>query len=237
VDGIKGLYRGMAAPLVGVTPIFAVCFWGYDQGKSIVRYFSNTPSNEPLSLFQISIAGGYSALPTTAVMVPAERVKCILQVQGQQAGAVQYKGPVDAAKGIWKEGGIRALYKGTAATLWRDIPGSVAYFGMYEALKRGLTPKDGKQTLNPLVVIFAGGMAGIANWTVAIPADVVKSRLQTAPPGTYKGTMDCVTQLIRQDGYGALFKGLGPAMLRAFPANAGCFLGMEMSLKLLHSLW
>ena len=34
-DGIKGLYRGMSAPLVGITPIFATYFWGFDVGKSI----------------------------------------------------------------------------------------------------------------------------------------------------------------------------------------------------------
>lgn len=28
-------------------------------------------------------------------------------------------------------------------------------------------------------VLFAGGMAGIFNWAVAIPADVLKSRFQT----------------------------------------------------------
>jgi solute carrier family 25 carnitine/acylcarnitine transporter 20/29 len=27
--------------------------------------------------------------------------------------------------------------------------------------------------------LFAGGMAGIANWAVAIPPDVLKSRFQT----------------------------------------------------------
>ena len=37
-----------------------------------------------------------------------------------------------------------------------------------------------------------------------------------------------------EDGVGALFKGLGPAMLRAFPANAACFLGREVCLKFLN---
>lgn len=26
-DGFKGLYRGVSAPLIGVTPMFAVSFW------------------------------------------------------------------------------------------------------------------------------------------------------------------------------------------------------------------
>ncbi|KAI0223555.1 carnitine transporter, partial [Massospora cicadina] len=58
----------------------------------------------------------------------------------------------------------------------------------------------------------------------AIPPDVIKSRLQTAPEGTYKGFADVFVKLIRAEGPGALFRGLGPAMLRAFPANAACFL-------------
>jgi solute carrier family 25 carnitine/acylcarnitine transporter 20/29 len=33
--------------------------------------------------------------------------------------------------------------------------------------------------LSALKTLFAGGMAGIANWIVAIPPDVLKSRFQT----------------------------------------------------------
>ena len=33
--------------------------------------------------------------------------------------------------------------------------------------------------LSALKTLFAGGMAGIANWVVAIPPDVLKSRFQT----------------------------------------------------------
>jgi len=236
-DGVKGLYRGMTAPLVGVTPIFAVCFWGYDQGQRIVRWTSGMQPNEQLSLVQIAIAGGYSAIPTTIIMTPAERIKCILQIQGTGA-EVKYKGPVDVARAVWKEGGVPAFYKGTVGTLLRDVPGSVAYFGAYELFKRMLTPKGSKpEELKPIAVIIAGGMAGIANWSVAIPGDVIKSRMQTAPPGTYKGFIDCVTQLLKNEGTSALFKGLGPAMLRAFTANAACFLGVEVSMKFMNSLW
>jgi len=236
-DGVKGLYRGMTAPLIGVTPIFAVCFWGYDQGQRIVRWVSGMQPTEQLSLLQIAIAGGYSAIPTTIIMTPAERIKCILQVQGG-ATEVKYKGPLDVVRAVWREGGIPAFYKGTVGTLVRDVPGSVAYFGAYEFFKRMLTPKGSKpEELKPLPIIIAGGMAGIANWSVAIPGDVIKSRMQTAPPGTYKGFIDCVTQLLRNEGTSALFKGLGPAMLRAFPANAACFLGVEISMKMMNSLW
>merc|ERR1712072_245964 len=36
----RGLYAGVSAPLVGVTPMFAVSFWAYGLGKQLVESFS-----------------------------------------------------------------------------------------------------------------------------------------------------------------------------------------------------
>ena len=52
---------------------------------------------------------------------------------------------------------------------------------------------------------------------------VIKSRLQGSPEGTYKGFVDCAVKTVKADGAKALFKGFGPAILRAFPANAATF--------------
>ena len=41
---------------------------------------------------------------------------------------------------------------------------------------------------------------------------------QSAPTGTYSGFADCGRKMIAEGGAGTLFKGFGPAMLRAFPA-------------------
>ena len=43
---------------------------------------------------------------------------------------------------------------------------------------------------------------------------VIKSRIQSAPTGTYSGFMDCARKTIAVDGVAALWKGLGPAMAR-----------------------
>ena len=70
-------------------------------------------------------------------------------------------------------------------------------------------------------------------WTVSIPADVVKSRYQSAPEGKYTSLGHVYRNLIKEEGASALFRGMGPALLRAFPANAACFLGLEISKKFL----
>jgi len=237
-EGIRGLYRGVSAPIFAVAPVFAVCFWGFDMGKRIVRHYNaenNNNNNTDLSVAQLCFAGGFSAMPTTLLMAPSERIKCLLQIQ-QNDKVKKYSGMIDCAVKIYRRGGIRSLFKGTGATLLRDVPGSVAYFGVYETLKREIMKYQGIDSASELsssAVLVAGGIAGTATWVVAIPADVLKSRYQTAPDGQYRNLYHVFHHLVKQEGYSALFKGIRPALLRAFPANAACFYGMEVSRILL----
>lgn len=59
----------MGAPLVSVIPIFAVYFWGFDVGKGIANSIEGKDAAAPVSTFGTLFAGGFSALPGTAVMV------------------------------------------------------------------------------------------------------------------------------------------------------------------------
>ncbi|KAJ6668121.1 hypothetical protein lerEdw1_015498 [Lerista edwardsae] len=217
IKGVRGLYKGMAAPIVGVTPMFAVCFFGFGLG---VKLQQRTP-NEVLTYPQLFAAGMLSGVFTTAIMAPGERIKCLLQIQAA-SGEIKYAGPLDCAKQLYREAGIRGVYKGTVLTLMRDVPASGMYFMTYEWLKHVLTPQ-GKSVSDLSVpsILFAGGMAGIFNWAVGIPPDVLKSRFQTAPPGKYpNGFRDVLRELIREEGVMSLYKGFTAVMLRAFPANA-----------------
>ncbi len=55
----------MGAPLIGVAPIFAVCFWGFDMGKRLVRSALRVPEGTDLTFLQVGIAGSLSAVPAT----------------------------------------------------------------------------------------------------------------------------------------------------------------------------
>ena len=47
------------------------------------------------------------------------------------------------------------------------------YFAAYEVTKKALTPAGADPSqLNLGPIIFAGGMAGVAMWSIAIPPDV-----------------------------------------------------------------
>ncbi|KAJ6574958.1 carnitine/acyl carnitine carrier [Mycena capillaripes] len=233
-DGITGLYRGMIPPLLGVTPIFAISFWAYGASKQLILAATPNRTSDVLSIPELAAAGFMSAVPTTLVTAPVERAKVLLQVQGQGGSEHKYKGVFDVMKHLYKEGGMKSIFRGSGATLARDGPGSAAYFAAYEVTKKALTPAGASPSeLNLGAIIMAGGTAGVAMWAVAIPPDVLKSRLQSAPTGTYSGFMDCARKTIAADGAAALWKGFGPAMSRAFPANAATFLGVEASRNLM----
>ncbi|MCJ1439082.1 carnitine transporter [Xylographa pallens] len=239
-----GLYAGVSAPLVGVTPMFAVSFWGYDVGKSLVRSFSPaTTANQQFTIAQVSAAGFFSAIPMTLITAPFERVKVLLQIQGQKQLAPgekpRYSGGLDVVKQLYKEGGIRSVFRGSVMTLARDGPGSAAYFATYEYVKRKMTPKDAfgnpSGDLSLTAVMTAGGAAGVAMWIPVFPIDTVKSRLQSAEGRpTIGGT---ISGLYRSGGFKAFFPGIGPAMARAVPANAATFLGVELAHKAMNKMF
>lgn len=215
--------------------IVAVSFWGYDLGKSIVTNISGPSPTGSLTIGQVSAAGFFSAIPMTAITAPFERVKVILQVQDQKLAPGEkprYSGGLDVVRQLYREGGVRSVFRGSAATLARDGPGSAAYFAAYEYMKRRLTPVDpatGKPSgqLSLLAVTAAGATAGVAMWIPVFPVDTVKSRLQTAEGNVSIGGV--VREVYGRGGFKAFFPGFGPALARAVPANAATFLGVELA--------
>lgn len=222
--------------MLTITYTVAVSFWGYDLGKQLVTSFSPPSSpGAPLTIGQISAAGFFSAIPMTAITAPFERVKVILQVQGQRlkpGEEPKYKGGLDVVRQLYREGGVRSVFRGSTATLMRDGPGSAAYFAAYEYIKRRLTPVDpvtGKPSgdLSLLAITAAGGAAGVAMWIPVFPVDTIKSRLQTAEGKPSLGGI--VREVYGKGGFKAFFPGFGPALARAVPANAATFLGVELA--------
>lgn len=225
-NSVKGFYKGVIPPLLGVTPIFAVSFWGYDVGKKIVS--RNEVAGTPLTTSQMATAGFISAIPTTLVMAPTERIKVVLQTSSSNSF-------VEAAKRLVHEGGVQSLFKGSLATLARDGPGSALYFASYEVCKKMLNKSSSTgDEINITNVCISGGVAGMSMWLVVFPIDTIKTKLQ-ASAGQHKQSMVEATKEIYRirGGIKGFFPGLGPALLRSFPANAATFLGVELT----HSLF
>eukprot|EP01121_Diplochlamys_sp_Union-15-3_P005992 TRINITY_DN1637_c0_g1_i3.p1 TRINITY_DN1637_c0_g1~~TRINITY_DN1637_c0_g1_i3.p1 ORF type:complete len:220 (-),score=33.92 TRINITY_DN1637_c0_g1_i3:160-819(-) len=209
---------------------------------SVNKFFCDENSFKDLKLFRIAMAGATSGLFTTPILAPLERLKCVLQVQNAKLKAgekAKFQGPIDLGKHLYKEGGIASVFRGFWSTMLRDSVASMAYFSSYEYLKRKLNPEGSSPDV--FKTLFAGGVAGICNWLPAIPIDTLKSRLQTAEEGRYKhGIRSVFSEIYQKEGANTiriLYRGIGPVMIRAFPANAACFLGYETAMRFLNFVW
>jgi solute carrier family 25 carnitine/acylcarnitine transporter 20/29 len=235
-EGVVGIYRGVTAPLIGVAPIFAISIWGYDTGKSLASKLLNLPQSDALV---VACGGAFSALPTSLLQVPGDRIKLRLQV----SDARKHANPFQETRKIWQEGtayyknrlgGFRSLYRGYLVTLAREIPGSAIYFSNYNYMRNLLTANFEKQasfspdTVTALSILIAGGVAGTLNGLLTLPIDTIKSRFQASSITEFRSARHVAFDLFVKEGPAAYFRGLGPVLLRAFPANAACFSGIEL---------
>ena len=59
-----------------------------------------------------------------------------------------------------------------------------------------------------LRTVISGTAGGIASILAVHPLDTVRTRLQAAPAGAYRGAWHCARVTVRQEGPLALYKGL-----------------------------
>lgn len=178
--------------------------------------------------------GGFTGIFTSLAMCPFEVAKVRLQASSGIATGAGLSGCI---RDILRYDGIRGFYRGLTSLWARDIPFNAFFFGSYEFICTAMMRMQGcrsKDDLGAVQVMCAGGLAGATGWSLVIPCDVVKTRLQS---GEARGTfMQVMRSIARTEGVTQLFAGWGAAVARAFPANAGLFFGVEWSSRWLKSL-
>ncbi|XP_056446334.1 solute carrier family 25 member 47-B isoform X1 [Gadus chalcogrammus] len=240
-EGAKGFYKGMSMPVTTVSLSSSVVFGTYRNILQILgqlRHRSVDARPAKLDIFLSGLAGGVAQV---SVMSPADIVKVRLQcqgvpMQGHAAGSPRpkYRGPVHCLLTIAREEGVLGLYKGAQALALRDGPAFATYFTTYNVICEKLSP-PGQTRPEWKVVLLAGGLSGTCGWFVGTPMDVIKARLQMDWMGErkYKGFFHCITDSVRTEGPGVLYKGLAINCVRAFPVNMSVFAMYEVVIRLL----
>ncbi|QIX00397.1 hypothetical protein AMS68_005914 [Peltaster fructicola] len=179
-EGIrKGLYGGVAPAFLGSFAGTVIFFGCYEWSKRKMIDYGLNPSMAYL------VSGFFADLAASPLYVPTEVIKTRLQLQGRYNNPFFYSGynyrsTRHALRTIVNTEGIRELFSGYKATLFRDLPFSALQFMFYEQeqkiAKQWVGPgKDIGLPLEILTGASAGGMAGV----ITCPMDVVKTRIQT----------------------------------------------------------
>jgi len=235
-QGVKAFWRGNFTNILRYFPTQAFNFAFKDGIKSM---FPKADKNsEFLKFFMINVAsGGLAGAGSLMIVYPLDyaRTRLASDVGG---GKQQFNGLADCLKQTVAAGGIKSVYNGIGVSVMGIIPYRGAYFGLFDTLS-GYNPyQKSENGLKRAGSKFACAqtsaiLAGYASY----PFDTVRRRLQmqSEKPESewvYKGTADCFSKIMKDEGTTAMFKGAGANALRTVGAALVLVLYSEITAAL-----
>lgn len=242
VEGYFGMYRGSAVNILLITPEKAIKLAANDFFRHNLR-----TKDGKLPITRQMAAGGLAGLCQIVITTPMELLKIQMQDAGRLAAQAKEAGktiPKTSATQIALElirtKGITGLYKGTGATMLRDVSFSVVYFPLFATLNDlGPRKADGSGEAVFWCSFLSGCAAGSLAALAVNPFDVVKTRLQALKKAEgemqFNGVADCIKKTFVNEGPKAFFKGGLCRMIVIAPlfgiAQMVYFLGVAESSK------
>ncbi|KAJ3209438.1 hypothetical protein HDU67_006197 [Dinochytrium kinnereticum] len=211
-EGFGALYRGILPPIMVEAPKRSIKFGANEEYGKLYKSMGIKDAQ------LLSILTGISAGATESLVVVApDLVKIRLQ---DKANAGRYTGTGDAFKKIYAAEGFTGFWRGLEATMLRHVVWNAGYFGVIQAIRAKL-PKAKTQNEVLLNNFVAGSLGGTVGTILNTPFDVVKSRVQgqIAAPYKYNWAAPALITIAKEEGFGALYKGFVPKVLRLGPGG------------------
>ena len=236
---MNGLYRGIRPTLIMAVPNTMMYYTCYDELVQVVR--AKLPDHA--QVYAPLLSGGAARWLASSATAPLEYMRTReASMEGNQRNA--------SIRHIVKQEGIRALYRGLAPTLWRDVPFSAIYWWVIEELRLVWKQQGGGA---PTTVSeqfgqsFVNGLiAGTISAYCTTPFDVLKTRQQSAnakkacshngatpflSPRT--GTLRALVQLAQNEGVAGLWRGNWARTAKVAPSCAIMISSYEVGKQLL----
>ncbi|KAH3903098.1 organic acid transporter SCDLUD_000710 [Saccharomycodes ludwigii] len=228
-EGPLAFYKGTLTPLLGIGVCVSVQFGANEAMKRLFHKLNRDKINSHLTLWQYYCCGTVGGVSNAFIASPIEHVRIRLQID--KTG--EFHGPLHVIKTLRKH---KSLLRGLLPTMLRDGHGCGIYFLVYEALmtrEMKIHNIERSQIASWKLCSF-GGLSGCLLWCMVYPIDVVKSIIQTSDLRNKNIKMTTVfSNLYKEVGWKGLFKGFGPTIIRAAPANAATFATFEAAIRMM----
>jgi len=217
-QGLKAFWRGNFTNVIRYFPTQAFNFAFKDTIKALFpKYSSKTDFGK---FFLVNMAsGGLAGAGSLCIVYPLDYARTRL-ASDVGAGQKSFNGLADCLlKTARGPSGVMGLYNGFGVSVAGIIPYRGVYFGMYDSLA-GINPFKKDKGVIGLASKFAIAQAtAITAGYASYPFDTIRRRLQmqSEKPQSewlYKGTVDCLFKIMKEEGTSALFKGAGANALR-----------------------
>lgn len=221
-QGLKAFWRGNFTNVIRYFPTQAFNFAFKDTIKALFPKYS--PKEQFGMFFLTNMAsGGLAGAGSLTIVYPLDYARTRL-ASDVGSGQKSFNGLADClvktAKG---PSGVMGLYNGFGVSVIGIIPYRGVYFGLFDSLS-GINPMRKEKGFVGLASKFAiAQFTAISAGYASYPFDTVRRRLQmqSEKPKSewlYKGTMDCFSKIMKDEGMGAMFKGAGANALRTVGA-------------------
>lgn len=173
--------------------------------------------SDDLKYFLIDFSlGGVSAAVSKTVVAPIERIKLLLQNQGEmlKSGRLDkpYTGIGDCVKRTLASDGVSGFWRGNLANVVRYFPTQALNFAFKDRYKKlfGRKKEDG---FYPWLAgnVASGGAAGATSLLFVYPLDYARTRLAAdlgvGKQRQFNGLVDCLKKTAKTDGISGMYRG------------------------------
>jgi len=168
-----------------------------------------------LNMAENFMLAGTAAAVSKTVAAPIERIKLLLQNQGDAVGIEKpYKGIMDICKRVPAEQGVMSFWRGNMANVIRYFPTQALNFMFKDKIKAMFaTPKTAPFGERLFANVASGGAAGSLSLLVVYPLDFARTRLAmdvgSGGEREFKGTVDTILKTAKTSGWtkGGVYNG------------------------------
>ncbi|KAK4452207.1 mitochondrial dicarboxylate transporter [Podospora aff. communis PSN243] len=220
-DGIPSLWSGLSASILRQATYSTARFGLYTSLSRQLQAGGTKPSTAS-TIACAGVAGGLAGM----IGNPTEVVLVRMCADGAKPPAehFRYPNPIVALYRIGRDEGVKVFGRGMSANIVRSVLMNVSQIAPYAAAKRAILSRTSLED-DIRTHALASLVAGTVATTACAPADVLKSRIQSAAKGS--SVMQVVRDGLRNEGPGFLMKGWTPAWLRLTPHTVLTFVFME----------
>jgi solute carrier family 25 folate transporter 32 len=230
--GVKGLFNGLGACLLGLVPSWAIYFTAYTHIKGALHCSSSTATHITAAMG----AGAINAVLTNPLWVVKVRMQTMKN---------KYPNIHSTFNTIIKEEGYAGLLKGMPLSILGTTHIAIQ-FPLYEhlkaAFKRNSTSNAHTHSTNIMILdeylqvkhILVSSIASkLVASSITYPHELVRTRFQRQQTKQYHSIYHAVQTIAKEEGILAFYKGMGTNLLRVIPTSSITFVVYETCIKYL----
>merc|ERR1712061_446302 len=195
-----------------------------------------------LSFFENFMLSGVAAGVSKTAAAPIERVKLLVQNQGEmlKQGVLDkpYGGVMDCTRRTMQSEGLLSFWRGNLANVLRYFPTQALNFAFKDTIKAAFgTSKNASYTEKFGKNILSGGVAGSMSLTFVYSLDYARTRLANDAKSSKKGgerqfngLIDVYRKTLKSDGIQGLYRGFTISCVGIF-IYRGMYFGLFDPLK------